>query len=104
MTGRCPAAESPPRSRRGPYCGPIPLEDGALFTMPPRAAQDAPRGFGRAHHATRRAGGLFLRIVESGCSDLALVRVTGPLTAAPRPPSRAADLTLTDARSAPRGR
>ncbi len=36
------------------------------------------RGFSRAYRPTRR-GDLFLHVIERGCSDLALVGMTGPL-------------------------
>ncbi|MFB6822872.1 SMI1/KNR4 family protein [Streptomyces virginiae] len=74
-------------SGASPYYGLIPLEDCALFTMN-RAAPDTDtdtdtgtgtRGFTRARRPTRD-GHLFLSVIECGCSDLALVVVTGPLT------------------------
>ncbi|MGW6855144.1 SMI1/KNR4 family protein [Streptomyces xanthophaeus] len=66
-------------SGASPRYGLIPLEECLLFTMDPEGADGFPRGFSRAYRPTRR-GDLFLEIVGSGCSDLTLLAVTGPLT------------------------
>ncbi|WP_328400203.1 hypothetical protein [Streptomyces sp. NBC_00390] len=66
-----------------PYYGLIPLQECTLFTMNPKDTAAGPvgrpRGFSRAYRPTRR-GDLFLHVVERGCSDLARIGVTGPLT------------------------
>jgi hypothetical protein len=69
-------------SGASPYYGLIPLENCRLFTMNPKQASGRHRGFSAAHaaHAAPRHGDLFLHIIERGCTDLALIGVTGPLT------------------------
>lgn len=66
-------------SGASPYYGLIPLDGCTLFTMNRAAFDTGTRGFTRAHRPTRD-GDLFLAVIECGCSDLALIGVTGPLT------------------------
>ncbi|MFZ3500353.1 SMI1/KNR4 family protein [Streptomyces sp. 5.8] len=61
-----------------PFYGLISLENCRLFTMDPREASEAPRGFTPAHRGEQERD-LFLHIIEMGCTDLCLIAVTGPL-------------------------
>ncbi|WP_448316803.1 SMI1/KNR4 family protein [Streptomyces sp. CO7] len=66
-------------SGAGPFYGLTSLERCAVMVMNPRGEPGAPRGF-RGADSRARAGDLFLRIIEMGCSDVCVVAVTGPLT------------------------
>ncbi|PKV90148.1 hypothetical protein [Streptomyces sp. TLI_146] len=61
-----------------PFYGLLPPEQYELFMMDPESAPNTARGFTPLEH--QHHDGLFLHIIEAGCSDLVLLGITGPLT------------------------
>ncbi|MFJ8162193.1 SMI1/KNR4 family protein [Streptomyces sp. NPDC096136] len=67
-------------SGAGPFYGLLPLEECRLYTMDRQPPDGSPRGFHHEDHPDALRGDRFLHVIETGCSDLCLIGVTGPLT------------------------
>ena len=65
-------------SGAGPFYGLKPLERCTLLVMQPSSGPGVPRGFDGADPSEE--GDLFLHIVETGCTDVRVLALTGPLT------------------------
>ncbi|EDY44976.1 SMI1/KNR4 family protein [Streptomyces sp. SPB074] len=66
-------------SGAGPFYGLMPLERCSLMVMHSGGGPGTPRGFDVAGTGDHQRG-LFLHIIEMGCTDVCLIAVTGPLT------------------------
>ncbi|WP_306522702.1 hypothetical protein [Streptomyces sp. ISL-12] len=66
-------------SGAAPFYGLVPLERCSLLVMNPREEPGTPRGFDGAEPGAHGRD-LFLHVIETGCTGVCVIAVTGPFT------------------------